>query len=230
MRPKKAPGVKKEAFITAATELFREQGYAAVSVRNILDAVGDKSTSTGIFYYYFSSKEELYQECVRSVAEAYIAGFGEGLGKEGPDPAGQLAKYLQNIELSLMKYPRLILDETTANQLFILDMKERVTRRLIEEGKKFFLKAGLADEDNADYCSQFICGGIGEMIFCFRTSRLSGTGHVRDLTDHIAALSAGALSLTEDQKQQIGKELADWRENSAQARRYRVECRETCGT
>jgi len=205
MRPKKDPGIKKETFITVATELFKDQGYTAVSVRNILDAVGDKSTSTGIFYYYFASKDELYHECVKTVAASYIAGFGDGIDEESGSAVHQLIKFIQNIELSLTKYPRLIIDENAANRLFILEMKEKVTERLIEEGRNFFLRVGLVSETNADHLTQFICGGIGEMIFLYRTGGMYGVSQIRELIDHITDFSMGALPLTKQQKDEIRK-------------------------
>lgn len=211
MRPKKDPDIRKEAFIAAATGLFKDQGYAAVSVRNILDAVGDKSTSTGIFYYYFASKDELYQECVKNVAASYIAGFDDGICEENDSAVHQLIKYLQNIELSLEKYPRLIIDESAANRLFILDMKEKVTEKLIEEGRCFFLHAGLASESNADHITQFICGGIGEMIFLYRTRGMYGTLQIRELVDHIAEFSMGAFPLSKEQREEIRKGICAYR-------------------
>ncbi|MFT4977380.1 MAG: AcrR family transcriptional regulator [Myxococcota bacterium] len=45
--------------------LFAEQGYAALSMRSIARALG---FSTGTLYYYFDSKEAIFEEMVRRVA------------------------------------------------------------------------------------------------------------------------------------------------------------------
>ncbi len=211
MRPKKDPEIKKEAFIVAATDLFKQQGYAGVSVRSILDAAGDKSTSTGIFYYYFSSKDELYRECVKAVADAYIAGFGDGLSAENDSVTGQILRFFQNIESSLVEFPNLIHDDNVENQLFILDMKEKVTQRLISEGKAFLVKIGLIDADSADHYAQFICGGIGEMMFLYRKDGIYGLRQIRELVDHMIDFSLKMFLLDEQQKQLIRKGIADWR-------------------
>jgi AcrR family transcriptional regulator len=47
---------KKEQFIKAALELFKENGYENTTINMILDKVGAAKNS---FYYYFKSKEEL---------------------------------------------------------------------------------------------------------------------------------------------------------------------------
>ena len=49
----------RQSILHAAAGLFRQQGYAAVSLRDIAEAVGMK---TGSLYYHFSSKESLVEE------------------------------------------------------------------------------------------------------------------------------------------------------------------------
>lgn len=50
--------------------LFAEQGYAALSMRGIARALG---VSTGTLYYYFDSKEAIFEEMVRWVASQNVA-------------------------------------------------------------------------------------------------------------------------------------------------------------
>lgn len=63
-------GGKKDEIIDAASELFFEKGYEAVSVRMILDKVGGE---IGMFYHYFKSKDQLFDLAV----ERFFKGFGE---------------------------------------------------------------------------------------------------------------------------------------------------------
>ena len=56
--------------------------YDAVSIRAVLDAVGDKTASPSVFYYYFPSKEALYRTCVRTVAKSYLSGLREGFSSD----------------------------------------------------------------------------------------------------------------------------------------------------
>jgi TetR/AcrR family transcriptional regulator, cholesterol catabolism regulator len=49
----------RQSILHAAAGLFRQRGYAAVSLRDIAEAVGMK---TGSLYYHFSSKESLVEE------------------------------------------------------------------------------------------------------------------------------------------------------------------------
>ena len=53
----------RERLLTAALALFNEKGYAAASVREIVQAAG---VTKPVLYYYFGSKEGLYLELMGS--------------------------------------------------------------------------------------------------------------------------------------------------------------------
>ena len=53
---------RREQIIDFATARFAEQGYHPTSVAEIVDAIG---VGKGVFYWYFSSKEELFLEILR---------------------------------------------------------------------------------------------------------------------------------------------------------------------
>ncbi|HEX7758504.1 MAG TPA: TetR/AcrR family transcriptional regulator [Caulobacteraceae bacterium] len=81
--------VTRQAILHAAAGLFREKGYAAVSLRDIADTVGMK---TGSLYYHFESKESLVEEILtlgtQGAMEASIAAV-EALGEDA-DPVDKL--------------------------------------------------------------------------------------------------------------------------------------------
>ena len=62
----KKPEVRRQELIDAASALFAEKGYEAVSVRDILNVVNG---APGMFYYYFKSKQDIYLASM----EQYIA-------------------------------------------------------------------------------------------------------------------------------------------------------------
>lgn len=72
-RPKKDPDIKRKAFIEAATELFFTKGYEYTSVQDILLAVGGGTAlSPSVFYYYFQSKDDLFEAAVQKYMQAHI--------------------------------------------------------------------------------------------------------------------------------------------------------------
>ena len=58
-KPPSKSEATRQSILHAAAGLFRQQGYAAVSLRDIAEAVGMK---TGSLYYHFNSKESLVEE------------------------------------------------------------------------------------------------------------------------------------------------------------------------
>jgi len=79
---------KRRAILDAAYSLFREKGFEKTSVAEInARAGGSKAT----IYSYFPSKEELFVECMFSLAESYLEGTLNTL----KNPVGDILPTLQ---------------------------------------------------------------------------------------------------------------------------------------
>ncbi len=65
---------------------FAEQGYHPTSVAEIVEATG---VGKGVFYWYFSSKEELFQEILRDLQFSLRKSQQAQIGDE-PDPVRRL--------------------------------------------------------------------------------------------------------------------------------------------
>jgi AcrR family transcriptional regulator len=64
----------RERLLTAALELFNSKGYAAASVREIVEKAG---VTKPVLYYYFRNKEGLYLELLNSSFSSFDAMAGE---------------------------------------------------------------------------------------------------------------------------------------------------------
>ena len=62
-------GEAREALIREALTLFTTKGYAATSVREIVEAAG---VTKPVLYYYFGNKEGLYLELIRHPLDAFV--------------------------------------------------------------------------------------------------------------------------------------------------------------
>jgi TetR/AcrR family transcriptional regulator len=60
---KKAASDCRQQILDVALEMFAQKGYAATTIREMVDAVGIKAPS---LYYYFGSKEGLYMELIKT--------------------------------------------------------------------------------------------------------------------------------------------------------------------
>jgi AcrR family transcriptional regulator len=87
-----APGARREAVLAAATQLFRERGYHAVSMEDIGAAVGIAGPSV---YRHFAAKADLlYAACVRMADR--LAEQADAARSAGAAPADALARLVRS--------------------------------------------------------------------------------------------------------------------------------------
>lgn len=91
MRVSKPPGERRAELVAAARLLFDQKGVGSTRVSDIVKHVG---VAQGVFYYYFSSKEEMVDEVVHQVAgevKQRVHAIYEDTGREF---AAKLAAYI----------------------------------------------------------------------------------------------------------------------------------------
>ena len=166
MRSKSDPRIRREAFISAAAQLFAERGYEHVSIRDVLDAVGDRSSSPSVFYYYFKSKDELYRCAAESIALAYVTSFDESFA-EGPATLSErLTSALASIQTGLLQTGAFISESgNMQNRMFMLDMREQVTEAIAAKWAPLLVREGIATPEAAAPLALYVSGGIGQLLF-----------------------------------------------------------------
>ena len=90
-------------------DLFAEQGYAALTMRGIARALG---TSTGSLYYYFDSKERIFEEMVRRLSAQNVA-VAQALVSLDLPPAerlGGLARFIEQNAETLQKIIQIVVE------------------------------------------------------------------------------------------------------------------------
>lgn len=204
MRTKKDPGIRQEVFINAATELYMEKGYESVSVRDVLDAVADKTASPSVFYYYFSSKDELYRACVEAVAKSYLASMTEAFSAEGKTTAEWMLSLVSGLSKHLMNERNLIVTgESSPNRMFILDMREQVTVQITELWADSLKTSFGFSAEEAESMAQFLAGGVGELMFQFMQGGMHDQDSVCDFTERTVRFVMNTIGLPENQKKQL---------------------------
>src|SRR3954454_19291326 len=63
-------GTRKQIIAKKASDLFKEKGYGATSMRDIADAIGVEAPS---LYNHISSKKEILQEICFRIASVFMA-------------------------------------------------------------------------------------------------------------------------------------------------------------
>ncbi|NWF56632.1 MAG: TetR/AcrR family transcriptional regulator [Syntrophaceae bacterium] len=94
--------------LAAATDLFTQRGYAATTVREIVDAAG---VTKPVLYYYFGSKEGIYLELMKAAFAGLDELIAARAGKQG-SAAEKLLRlcdetytlFMENIKLARVMY------------------------------------------------------------------------------------------------------------------------------
>jgi AcrR family transcriptional regulator len=81
---------KRRAILDTAYRLFRAQGFDKTSVAEITAEVGG---SRATIYSHFTSKEQLFVECMMAAAETYVLGTLRHLDASGADPGVTLRNF-----------------------------------------------------------------------------------------------------------------------------------------
>jgi AcrR family transcriptional regulator len=81
-RPRLSRGESRDRIVTAATDLLRERGYAALNVGAVMDRAGIGRT---IFYRHFEDLGELLMQASAEAIEALYESEAELTGSSGPD-------------------------------------------------------------------------------------------------------------------------------------------------
>ncbi len=137
-RKKVLEGGKREDLVKAALELFLKNGYEDTSIRMILNKVGGE---VGMFYHYFKSKEEIFDEAIKLFFSEYSKEVGEILNDNNDDFVKSLNTILSHLEQTIHKYNQLNTNKfhwsmrIALNQLTIRSLVPYVTKKIIEQKK-----------------------------------------------------------------------------------------------
>ncbi|MEZ4657597.1 MAG: TetR/AcrR family transcriptional regulator [Caldilineaceae bacterium] len=74
--------------LDVAERLFMQRGYAAITLRDIAQALNMKQAS--LYYHFPGGKEQLFVSVVQRVLERYKAGISQALAAHSPDLRQQL--------------------------------------------------------------------------------------------------------------------------------------------
>ena len=116
--------------LEAAAGLFREHGYAGVSLRDIAEAVGMK---TGSLYYHFDSKESLVEEILMLGTLGAFA-----VSRAAVEALGPSADPVDKLEAAFVAHTRFLHDEedfASANLKILHQVPPAVRERHVQQDR-----------------------------------------------------------------------------------------------
>ncbi len=123
---------RQRQIVDAARGLFFSRGYDAVSIQEIIDAVG---IAKGTFYHHFASKEELLERLVDDVSDEIIQRLQPIVTDESRTPTERISDYFRNSliiksgspDMMRLAFEALYRDE---NALLLLRLKDLTAERV----------------------------------------------------------------------------------------------------
>lgn len=107
-RPKKDPNIKRKIFIESASKLFFEKGYDQTSIQDILREVGrGSSLSPSVFYYYFQSKDDLFEAMVQEYIEEHVQNITTVLQRPNLSYQDKMAAVLEVHRHAIMNFKQI---------------------------------------------------------------------------------------------------------------------------
>jgi AcrR family transcriptional regulator len=120
-----APNLSRERVLTAAESLFMEHGYAAVTLRDIANALGIRQAS--LYYHAPGGKEDLFVTVVERALERHQAGLEAAIADAGPELRAQLnAAAAWLLSQPAMNFARMVQSDIAAVEG---DARARLTER-----------------------------------------------------------------------------------------------------
>ncbi|MBI3751143.1 MAG: TetR/AcrR family transcriptional regulator [Chloroflexi bacterium] len=207
--------VRRDAFMDVATRLIQAKGYEALSIQEVIDAVG---ASKGAFYHYFGSKADLLEAVVERMADAIQVTWDEVL--EGP--AASAAQQLHDLFAATAQWKNARRDLVLAvlegwlndSNAVVRDKLRQLVRRRMQPMLVRIIRHGIESgefsvsdpEGTADVIVTLIIGGQEEATDLFVASQ-AGRATYDEVARHFEAYAdaltrilgyrAGRLSLVD---------------------------------
>ncbi len=93
--------LKKKQIVGAALELFFENGYEGTSIRMIQNKV---KSPVGLFYYYFESKDAVFEEAIKLFFENYEKEMQNVIDSSKNKPDEVLTKYIDYMDFATQDF------------------------------------------------------------------------------------------------------------------------------
>lgn len=154
---------RRQQILEAATAVFSDKGYHATTIRDIVERAG---VSVGSFYFYFASKEDLYETLYGELNQGFLMIMSRAAEDLSRDPCGGLCAAVARTMLLMNEHRaagRLLLtDSTGISDNFEhkrLDNNERFYTILVDllEG---LAQSGLIQCEHASLAAHSLMGGL----------------------------------------------------------------------
>lgn len=160
----KHPEERRNELIETALKQFLAFGYEKTSIRSILKEVGGE---IGMFYHYFESKQEIYEEALKLFNDEYIKQLKKDIGLAQGSFTEKVKMIFKSLELTLNSFQILKTTEVDPELLVVLHRNTLLTAVPIFE--KFLVdqkneNSITIPDVNERFLAEFVLFGISAII------------------------------------------------------------------
>ena len=166
MRTVKKPEDRRKEIINTAMGLFAKNGYEKTTVEDITNAM---EIAKGSFYYYFKTKQEVFEACISSLAGDVIDSYRIILSNKEKSAIVRLIEYIEyNFELSERSKEKGIYElvHSPTTEMIHIKMIEQNKEKLIETFTQL-IKSGMKDSNfktiDPEFTAAAILGTLSEV-------------------------------------------------------------------
>ena len=188
MRVVKKPEERRAEMVSAASKLFAQQGFVRTSVAEIVSAV---DVAKGLFYYYFTTKDEM----VKAVVEGYCSYLG-ALAQQAADGEGNAAEKIDRL-LSLEAWEKCFTEPLLADlclpqhAALYSDMCDRLYNHMKPALEAIIVPAICGRGEDERHARQMVGMGLYGMLMMARRGEIS-MQDARHMVIHLAGIGSRA--------------------------------------
>ena len=165
-------GGKRDQIAEAALELFLQNGYDGTSVRSIMKQAGGEA---GLFYYYFDSKDAVFELAIRRFVESYRPGFDSAFAEGQREPRKALSIFFEFLRSATEEFREQYADKLHwtmhhAIREQALELMERYLEKIIG----LLVESGMPEPpvERRVLCV-ILASGVGSVILCADSGALT---------------------------------------------------------
>ncbi|MDO5416259.1 MAG: GNAT family N-acetyltransferase [Lachnospiraceae bacterium] len=169
-----ADGGKREQIAAAALECFLEKGYDGTSVRSIMKKAGGE---IGLFYYYFQSKDDVFEKALELFFSGYQRDFAEIADSVYRDPFRALTRFFKYMQEETIRFRERYADKIHRTVRWAI--RERtltIVTPYIREILGVVAELGARLPLDIDVAAVMLAHGVGSMILhedsCWMENRI----------------------------------------------------------
>lgn len=183
------------ALIDAARTIFERDGFATARITDIAEAAG---TAIGSFYTYFDSKDAIFKELVRAIADDFATPLPKDIGT---DPFARIQAGNRNYVTLYRRHGRIlaVMQHRTFEDAELHELRQRNLRIFTERAERAIRRLQSDGRAARDVNPRFAAMALSNMVhaFCYETFSFRDTAEFDDdeIVDGLAALWSRAIGL-----------------------------------